>query len=176
MTGIYQVEFLPVVKVEENIGLYLRQKRKIVEKFFKVRFIEPIQPIIYDFGSIDAEDDTGDVEVEELYMADLELAQYRIVPIDDVSIALKQPLAVTRWATDKATTLLQKPPLSLEILKALQMGEFFIYEDEKAYFLVTNPTKYRQLKNRVMFPGWRYVLEELPAKPAKWTWIPVEGW
>lgn len=176
MTGIYQVEFLPLVKVEENIGLYLRQKRKIVEKFFSVRFIEPLQPIIYDFGALNGESSSGDTEVTTLYMPDLEVAHYRIVPLDDVAVKMKEPLAITRWTTDKAITLLQKPPLSLEILKALQHGEFFIYEDEKAFFDVTNPTKHRQLKNRLMFPGWRYVVEELPAKPAKWTWVPVEGW
>lgn len=173
----FQLEFKPVALVDENIGLYQYVAKK-KPRFFTVQFIEPLNPVEHDFGGLAAETNTGDTEIpgDRLYLPELEMGQYLIIPLDDVYVKIKQPLAKSRWVTKGQTTELRKRYYAYEPLKAMNLGQIFVFEDEKIFFDVQNPTKYPILKARVIFPGFRFVLEELVEKPAKFTWVPVEGW
>lgn len=175
----FQLEFKPVALVDENIGIYQYVAKK-KPRYFKVLYIEAIPSVFYDFGGLAAEtaNAANGVEVPNaaLYFPNLEMGQYLIIPIDDVHITVKQPLAKSRWVTKGTTPPLERRMLQYEPLKHMNIGQLFIFEDQKAFFRVVNPLKYPVLKSRVWFPGFRFVLEELDVKPAKYTWVPVEGW
>jgi len=173
----FQLEFVPIAKVEENVGLYQYVAKKKA-RYFMVKFIEPLNPVEHDFGGLAAESSTGDQEVpnDRLYLPDLEMGQYLVIPLDDVYIKVKQPLAKSRWVTKGQITELRKRYYSYEPLKHMNLGQIFVFEDEKVFFDVRNPIKYPILKSRVIFPGFRFVLEELEVRPERFTWVPIEGW
>jgi len=165
--GAFREIFEPIVKVRENIRLLP------VGTFWEVLFVEPLHPIEYDFGSINAGASTGDTEITDLYMREGELAQYRVILLDDITITVKQPKAKTRYATEEKVTEIS--PFSHQIFKTMHPNEIFIFEDEKCYFVAKNPTRYNRDVNRVRFIGWKFVLKSI-AQPEKWTDIPIEGY
>lgn len=168
----FQPEFKPIARVGENILCQPEDKYG----YFKVLYLEPLPEIVHDFGPLDPDSETGDKEVTALYMPDGELAQYRIIPLDDIIItSLKQPLAKTRWSAKNVNFQLTKTSLQQLMTSPMHISEIFVFEDEKVYFNVKNPTQYRQEKNRVKFIGFRYKLEKLRAKPPVYTVVPVEG-
>ena len=165
----YQHIFEPVVKVGENIAVFPTNKYG----YFKVLYIRQLPEIIHDFGSISAEKTVSDKEVTDLYMNDGEIAQYRMMPLDDIVITVKQPLAKGIWTTRNTQAAISQKTLQLQTITGI--SEFFVYEDEKIYFNVTNPTKYNISKSRVLFTGFKFAVEKLPTPPEVYTVIPVEG-
>ena len=163
--------FEPVVRVKENLELIPEDHPK--HGYYKVLYIEQLPEFIHDFGSIAGEGSVADVKVENIYMPDSELAQYRFHPIDDLEIKIKQPSGISRfktkhkWLAVTSRTHQQAPKMYL--------SEFFVIEDEGVYFTVTNPAKSTTKKSRVKFFGWRFVLEKLAEKPDRYTPIPVGG-
>jgi len=168
----FQPEFKPIARVGENVLCQPEDKYG----YFKIIYIEPLPEIVHDFGPLDPDTGTGDKEITALYMPDGEMAQYRIIPLDDIVItALKQPLAKTRWSAKNVNFQLTKTSLQQVMTSPMHIAEIFVLEDEKVYFNVKNPTQYRQLKNRAKFIGFRYKLEKLTARPSVYTVVPVEG-
>jgi len=66
----YAKEFLPIAHVDENINI-------TPYGYVIVKCVEPLPQIDYDFGTIAAETEVEDKEIEEIYMPELQKAQYR---------------------------------------------------------------------------------------------------
>lgn len=160
--------FEPVVRKGENVELIKNDKD--VLGYFVVKYVEPLPRKVHTFGSINAETSAGDAEVTDLYMPDGELAQYRMTVLDDVEVTISQPKAKKRHATKSFVHTIT--PFIQQV--APHLTQFFVFEDEQVFFDVKNPTKYNRFNHRIMFYGWRFVLEKI-AKPATFTSIPIEG-
>lgn len=170
----YHEKFEPIAAVGQNLYMFAPSRPQI-HGFYRVLFEEPLPTIIHDFGSIASEDDTGDVEVTALYQDEDNCAHYRVFPLDDLNLEVKQPKALTRWTTKEATTYLDQLHGQYVAAEYRHLTEVFVFEDEKIYFLCRNPTKYTQPRNRVLFIGFRYSVEKLKERPAQWAFFPVEG-
>lgn len=165
----YNPIFEPIAKVGEYLAVYPTDKYG----YYKINYICQLPEIVKDFGSLNATSSTGDIKVTELYMDDGFIGQWRIIPLDDIIIEAKQPLAKSLWTTRNKTA-----SISLRSLKTNFMSgvlEVFIFEDEEFYLNITNPTNYTQPKNRVLFTGFKYSISKLEAPPEKFTTIPVEA-
>lgn len=162
----FSLDFVPTVRVGEN--LELRKNDTDVLGYYRVKYIEPLPHKVHNFGAISAGSSTGDAEVSDLYMPDGELAAYEITPLDDVEITISQPKAKKRYAAKSYVHYIT--PLTPAV-----QARLFMWEDEKVYFDVKNPTRYSRDKLRALYHGWRFVCEKLDVKPPQFTTIPVEG-
>jgi hypothetical protein len=156
----------PVCLVGENLLVLPKDKYG----FYRVEWIEELNDVDHDFGTAAAETELTEAEVSGLYMSDGEIAGWRIKPIDDVEVKLSQPQAIGRWKTKELKTALKS---ATDFRKR---GFIFIFEDEKAYFAVKNPTKYSVQRTLVRFKGlYRYVVKKLDKEVTPYTTIVVEG-
>ena len=104
-------------------------------------------------------------------MPDGELAQYRLILLDDVEVLVKQPATKERFSTKVGPTKLTFKD------QMLRPGsyEIFVFEDRKVKFKVYNPTNEIQPTARIMFLGFRYKLEKLDKAPERWTAVFIGG-
>jgi len=162
-------EIKPVALVDENIQVYDEGKWK----YYRVTFIEPIQPFQRDFGSITAGGSTGDKDIEELRVGKGWCAIVRVVLVDDLKVTVKQPKAITRYVvSEKVTSYLTALN---EVLGLRHLTELCVLEERVPIFDVTNPTKYDVPASRVVFYGLKMEMEELPAKPEKYASLMATG-
>jgi cysteinyl-tRNA synthetase len=156
----------PIALVGENLLVLPERKYG----YYKVEWLEEIQDVDYDFGSIAAESETEETEVSNLYMSDGEIGSWMIKPIDDVEVKVSQPSAIGRYKTKEVKTSIKA---ATELRKR---GILFVWEDEKVYFTVKNPTKYPLDRSKVRFKGlYRYQVRKLPTAPERYSVIVVEG-
>ena len=170
MSHAYSLQFEPVARVGENIRILPDGIEGA--GYYRVAFLEPIHPIVKDFGALAAGGDTGDQEVSELYMQDGELAQYRIILLDDVEVLIKQPATKERFSTKVGATRLTYQG------QFIRPGshEIFVFEDSpKVKFVVYNPGLAPIPTSRLMFIGFRYKLERLERPPDRWTAVTIGG-
>ncbi len=154
--------FEPAVKPRENVRLYPSKK------FYTVIYIEPLQPIIINLGSVASDKETSLHECTELDLKQLELGQWRFLPLADVEITLKQPRATERGTTKTSSTKIS--PYSIVLDPHLRSTEVWTFEDEnRVYISAKNISQYTINPVRVLFFGWKYLLDELKETPAKWT-------
>ncbi|RLG82543.1 MAG: hypothetical protein DRO09_00165 [Thermoprotei archaeon] len=170
----FQIELVPVAKVDENIYLYY-PKSSEVHGYYKVLYVEPLPLISHNFGSLDAKGVLTDQEVKALYVPDGWLAHYRILPREDVTVKVKQPGGQARWITKTGVAVLSLLGLGRKISEYAQLAEIFIYGDQTVKFEVVNNTYYPLPRCIVDFVGFRYKLEKLPTKPDKFTFVPLQG-
>lgn len=165
----FGIDFTPTVRVGEV--LELRKSDKDVLGYFTVQYIEQLPKYLKDFGAISAGGTTGDTDMTDLYMPDGELAAYQMVPMDDVEVTVSQPKAKKRYAAKNYVHVITS--FISQVMP--QQTRFWIWEDEKVYMDVKNPTRYARQRHRVLFYGWRFVLQRLAARPPVFTTIPIEG-
>jgi len=164
---IYLTDFEPVAQIDQFIKLIPDNA------FYKVTWIEPIPAVIKDFGPMSALSSLTDQEVEEIYLDDGRLGQYRAIPIDDVYITVSQPRAAKKYALRNYTSSLTQ--LAVPMYPDLNILEFFQMEDREIYFTVVNPLYANQPSSRVMFAGYQFELEEVSRVPEKYTVVPVQA-
>jgi len=163
-------EFIPPVRKGEKLELIKNDTD--VLGHYRVKYIEPLPHKVHNFGAINAESNpaTAEVEVTDLYMPDGELACYQMIPLDDVELTVGQPKAKKRYATKN---YVHKVTPFVNQIGAVKT-RIFVWEDEKVWFTPKNPTKYNRLMHRVMFHGWRLILEKTTPEPP-YTTIGIEG-
>jgi len=159
--------FEPIAQIDQFVKLIPQ------EEYYVVKWIEPLPDIIRDFGAIGAEGVKEDVEVDELYLEEKRLGQYRIIPLDDITIEVKQPKAGIRYATKKVIAI-----ISFRTVLANPAGnirEIYVWENGKIFFTVKNPRKYDIAMSRVMFLGYQYMLEPVVEVPKVYTVVPTQA-
>jgi len=161
------IEQEPPVKFQENVMLVPKNK------YYVVDYVEALPEYVHDFGPLAAGASSSETEMENLYMPDGELAIYKFELLDDLELQIKQPkgkLKNVAKSIQHAFTLRSQGSNTSGNQQVL-----CVFEDDKVYFTVKNPTNYAQPKNRVRFTGWRLKLTELGSRPDKYTVIPTEG-
>lgn len=168
----FSIEFVPPVRVGEN--LELRKNATDIYGYGTVKYIEQLPEKIHDFGAITAGSTTSDQEITDLYMPDGELAAYQLVPLDDEEITVSQPKSQKRFAGKSYVHIIT--PFSSQVNPSGNQRRIFVWEDEKVYFDVKEPTRYNRQRHRVLYHGWRIILGTLTqTKPPQVTVVPVEG-
>jgi len=173
---LHAEKFEPVVRIGENVKLIGSSEEDVI--YGKVVFIEPIQEIIINLGSLNAADANNyptpgtEYDLDELKMGADEFAQYRIYVLDDFLLEIKHPAAVSRFNTKTGPT---KLPTVARLFGKDNFAEIFIYEDEvpkvRPYSILFKSLDVARIK--VM--GFRYVIEKLESEPKEYTAIPVAG-
>jgi len=170
MPDAFPTEFIPIVRKGENLELVKSDTGEVVG-YYNVTYIEQLPEKIHNFGSLAAETSADDQEVTDLYMKDNQLAQYRLIPLDDEEITVSQPKSKKRFATKSYVHKITARTCQI----APHLTQLFVLEDEKIFFTVKNPSKYTRPMHRILYYGWRFCLTKLPTPPPVYTTIPVEG-
>jgi len=169
---IFSWDFEPVVQINEHV-LLVTPEGQIPAR---VTWIEPIPWIEVDFGEITAGNLTDEREMEELYVADDEFAQYRMRILTDNVILYRHacPKATVYYATEKEYPYI--PPAStydeIESLKRGQLTEFYQYKDIKRYMQLQNVGTTTVSESKVAFFGYVFEIEKLPSIEKPYTVIP----
>lgn len=159
-------EFKPVVSPRMNVRVLPDYG------FYRVLSVEPVGVLIKDFGkTLAADAESKNNELEEVYMQDNEMAQWRIWVLDPVGIKLKVVgQEKLRGATKYSTPLIRS--FSPETNDDDSVSQFFSFEDEKIYVDIVNLTKDTLTSQRIKLIGYKYVLEKIDHTPEIYTDIP----
>lgn len=167
----------PIVRPFETFGVWTRDQEW---KYYIAEYIEPLPPsedLVVDFGSIDALGTLEKQKVEEVEMDNDEIAQLRVVPLDDITVLVKQPVRVIRHKLKKRASRLTPMAPITPFNAGLDLTEMFVHEDTWPILDLENPTEYDTDVSRVMFFGWRIIGEETekPEKPYTVIHFPSRG-
>lgn len=169
--------FFPTIgKIGHYIGL-VKDRGKTAD-FYAIRYFSPLPEKILHLNSANAstlnaagvtpgttdlttEGTSSDIRLQpfELSSKSNTMLQLRYVPLDDIEVVLKKPKTVKGYSTENITFAVT--PRITAIDPSLGITEFFVFEDEKVYMDIENPTKQDAVLCRVMFMGWYYILENI---------------
>jgi len=164
-TGAFVKDLEPIAKVDENVQLI--GGGSVV--FARIVYIEPLPSIRHDFGSLSAGSSTSPTEFTELRMPEDELGQFRLAPLDNITFQVNQKRSTQRFATQQTVSSIEASVFRDNL------SEIFVLELDAPFLTVTNPTSSTLPKTRVVASGFRYQLDRLVGKPAKFTTVPVAG-
>jgi len=166
VTAIYlpfKKEFEPVVRIGENIAI---PKGEETYEFYKVTYIEPVQPIIIGVPLVALQKDYAKM-LNEIKLHDHEAGQWRLFVLDFAEVKMNFPRAAARWTTKEATTSVK--PISIE---KEQFLEFYSHKDEVPTVYVTNPRDEPQYVRLAVY-GFKYSLKPLGYSPGEYTVFPA---
>jgi len=161
----------------ETVGIWVNK----VYEFFKIVYIETItrsDPVAIDLGAVAAAGQTNVTQLTLLQMPDLEFGQFRMEVLDDVEVAIYQGRADQRHKLHQRVATLSR--MSAMFDPCGHLSEMFEFEDNYIFLQALNRTDYALTVSRVVFWGYRYVLEALTEYnwamqrlPDVWTRIPA---
>jgi len=159
----YKTQFEPLVRIEENIAIPIGAGNL---KFFRIQYIEPVQPII-PLVSLDAYDKNKEKVLEEIKLEDNEAGQWRLWIPDYIAVKMNYPRGTRKWVTKETETY----ALPLSMAKQ-QVLEFYTWKDEVPVLYIDNPLAEAQ-DARIILWGLKYSLTPLVEKPKEYTVLPV---
>lgn len=171
----YKTDFEPMVLIGETAQLI-----KVDETLnMRCTGLTALPYYIKDFGSINASTTSSAQQDTNLEMGKREMAQFRMMVLDDIQVKLYIPSSVKLWRTSRQDFWLpQTENDTPEYLAKMwfKMSEFFVYETTIPSFdLVTNVGPTRG-SSRVVFTGYRYQFALLPAGQFGKTIIRLNAW
>lgn len=179
---MYNNDFEPAVRITDNYAVLTTSG---TWRFFNCLYVEPLPAsvdLVYDAGAISSGSVSRANSITILEMegsakseTDIsEVAQLRFYPIDDVTVAVKQPAASGRFKT--RGNEIRVDYKTIESDPTLKSTEIYVYEDDTISVDVYNLTNYTLNKSRIQFFGWRISGSQLAARPEKLTYITASGW
>jgi len=163
----YKKEFEPIVRHLENVAV-ARSLDEREWKYYRVKYIEPFF-IEYTSPTISAGGSLDNVKISDLELHDNELAQIRIlIQTDGFEVEVKLPSAVRKYATKNTVTTLKKWVTD----SYPQLAELFFMKDDIPILKIYNKSG-SDGACTLRIVGFKYVLEELPAKPKEFTLVYV---
>jgi len=159
----YKREFEPLVLPGENIAI---PTAKGVYEYYRVLYIEPVQPILVPIP-LDAFERSKEKELKEVELEENQAGQWRLWLLDFVALRMRYPRATSKWTTKAQETF----ALPLSMAKE-QVLEFYTWKREVPVVYVDNPV-YEPQTARILIWGYRYAIEALARKPEKYTLFPV---
>lgn len=166
-----------IVLPGEIVGIWVNK----VYEFYRVLYVEGVprsDPVTQNLGAIAAAATTAVTQSTLLQMPDLEFAQLRMEVLDDIEVIVYQGRADQRHKLfTRVATLNRFLPLFDPCAHITEMYEF---EDNYLFLQAANRTSYALAQARVVFWGYRYVLEtlteyswKLQKLPDVWTRVPA---
>ena len=159
----YKVEFEPIVRSEENIAIPVSRDKM---KYFRVLYVEPVQPIEV-IVSLNADETDKEKELNEIELEDNYAGQWRIASLDLAYAEMYYPRAVPKYVTKNVETYIR--PMSMNAPNIL---EFYTWKDEVPILKVTNPISEAQVARFAIW-GFKYAIEELKEAPKEYTIFPI---
>jgi len=159
----YKRDFEPLVRIEENVAI---PKGKGAFEYFKVLFVEPVQPITVAV-SLPALERNKEYTLKEIELEDNEAGQWRLWIPDFVAVKMNYPRASSKWTTKTSTP--SALPLSMAHENVL---EFFTWKNHVPILYLDNPVDEEQTA-RLLIWGFKYSLEKIEEKPKEYTVLPV---
>ncbi|RLF41692.1 MAG: hypothetical protein DRN17_08425 [Thermoplasmata archaeon] len=159
----FKKDFEPIVRMEENIAI---PKTAGQYSFFKVLYIEPLQPYTT-VVSLDAYERNKEKTLDEVKLEENEVGQWRLWIPDYVAVDFYHPRAARKWVTKEANT--SATPLSMAKEQVL---EFYTYKDSVPRLLLSNPIAEEQYARLIIW-GFKYLIEPLKEKPKDYTPLPA---
>lgn len=145
----------PVAKPGENILVFSQKTYNL----FKVAFVEPLPlspALTIDNGQLPTGAQLNAIDTSSILdMSDGQLAQLRFKVLDDINVQLNQPSQLVRFTNKNKTATVD---LFTHKAGLDHLSEFFIFQTQRPYLYVSNPTGYTLAKTRVAFWGFKYVL------------------
>ena len=181
---VYRERFEPVIQANE-----------FLQTFPKKRFYMPVAiytlPLLV-VNLCDADHLNGDitttesaeVEIDDVYLDGLELAQLRMVPVEDFFVSWVGKPKARPYMTTKNKTW-QIPALQDDARlnpanEMLHLNEIFQFEDTEMWIKVTSHSVAISTTGRLAFFGYRFILEEVKEadipRGIRPTVIPTEGY
>jgi len=159
----FKHKFEPLVLPLENIAIPISKNEF---RYFKVLYVEPVQPIIIT-ESLSALEKNREHELSEIKLEDNQAGQWRMWLLDYVAVKMRFPRATAKWVTRETETFAQPLSMAKE-----QILEFYTWKDEVPVLYLDNPVNEDQLV-RILVWGFKYAVEELKRPPEKYTVFPV---
>lgn len=149
----------PVAGVGEHI-LVRRVKNYYMYRVLYREGLPPSAPLMRDFGAVAAAATTAGVSLQTpLEMDDFHLGQFRVKVLEDIRLTIWQPRSIGRFQTKNIISQITK---FTEIVDPCgHMTELFTFEDEWPFVDINNPTDYNLAVSRVLFYGFKYVLDKV---------------
>ena len=154
---IFSLHFEPVAQIDERI--FLLPEKTLHE----IEWIEPIPKLDLDFGGIAAGSTISEVEKNEIYVNDNELAQWRFIPITDklVATGMACPKALKCWTTKNESGNLSWNVDYMDVpVETLQLTEFFQYKSKTRVFSLKNTGTADISASIVRFYGYIFILSK----------------
>jgi len=172
---IYDPEFNPILEVGHSVILK-GSDFPAAGKNYRCIAVDALPEYIKDWGSLTAATWDTDNEDTNLELGKNELAQMRIMVLDDIRVRLNNPAPVSKWRTTSTRFYLPQFPASAneDWLKEylFAQSEFFYWEDNTPRFdLYSTPTA---TESSILFTGWRFKLEPITSKGT--FELLVDGW
>ncbi|MBA7603050.1 hypothetical protein ES703_10152 [subsurface metagenome] len=166
------MQFVPALEPGDTAHLVTAQKVINVEVIANGALPEKIK----DFGALVAGTWDTDNENTDLELNQYELAQYRMLVLDDILLRFNNLSPTRQWRTSKADFVLGQYPSEPgeDHLKTFlwASSEFFVYEADTPRFDFYCPRA--SGTSRVKFSGWRFKVREIAVRGKKTLWI--SGW
>jgi len=166
-----------IVMPGETVGIWVNK----VYEFYKVLYVEPLMrshELTFNLGAPAAAAILAVTQITLLQMPDLEFAQVRMETLDDVDIIVYQGRADQRHKLQNVVATFSRYNALFD--PDAHLTEVFEFEDNFIFLQATNNTGYALTQTRVVFWGYRYVLETLPKYswkqqqlPDVWTRVPA---
>ena len=152
----------PIALMGQNVALhYLDQ---IYYK--RIRFLEAIPPFQgVDVGAIAAQTVSARTQVTNLEVSDDEFAQFRWYPLDNVQVRLWLPQAQGKYTLRNLQIAVDPTVVTRD--PCLHLTEFFVWEQNEPFVECINYADYAVTMSRIVFMGFRFVVEDVEAEQKK---------
>lgn len=154
----FQTEFEPVALPDQAIRILPEDEVRLVEAVEQVAQIGPIDIVAEaSAGTIAANGDVGSsdpVNLEELEMRNDQLGQFRLQPLSNIRVEVRQVGNEAR----RFHTAGQVSELSP--MTDPNKQEIFVFEDKEAQVIVRNTNSYELQKALIAATGFKFLLSE----------------
>ena len=181
--GLYKEKFEPILQAGEFLQTFPKKKFYVVKAIYSL----PLLPVnLCDSDHLNTTITTAEsaeVEIDDVYLDDLELAQLRMVPIEDFFVSWMGKPKARPYMTTKNKTW-QIPALQDDARlnpanEMLHLNEIFQFGSTGMWIKVTSHSAVISTTGRLAFFGYRFILKEITEvnipKGIRPTVIPTEG-
>ena len=181
---IYKEVFEPIIQANEFLQTFPKKKFYVVKAIYTL----PLLAVnLCDADHLNGDittTESAEVEIDDVYLDDLELAQLRMVPVEDFFVSwVGKPKARPYMTTKNKTwqiTALQDDARLNPANEMLHLNEIFQFEDTEMWIKVTSHSAVISTTGRLAFFGYRFILEEVKEadipRGIRPTVIPTEGY
>ena len=173
-------QYLLLKKWDEEIDPRRIDLEKLSYGFYLVHAVKEIRPFVKDFGTLAAwpSGKVTDYELKELKLEASEVAQFRIIPLDDIAIAVKQ------WTVEGARVLSFITPdtfLSSNLSETGRLNEIIVFTSGGPEGVSTHPkvdvwnlSTQQEPMNRILVYGYRYKVTKVNYIPEHYKPVIVQ--
>jgi hypothetical protein len=182
--GLYKEKFEPILQPGEFLQTFPTKKFYVIKAIYTL----PLLTVnLCDSSHLNTDittTESAEVEIDDVYLDKNELAELRMIPIEDFYVSwMGKPKARPYYTTRNKTWQVQALQDDARLNPAneyLHLNEIFQFEDTEMWIKVTSNSTTISGTGRLAFFGYRFILQEINEtdipKGIKPTVIPTEGY